>query len=148
MVRPVWLRVLGLVSVLVLAFGLAACGEDEIPDGDAGASGDQVTGEAGNPELYCELVAELEEAGAAAFDEVESNKDATDEDYANAERAFVEDNQENLDALVEAGPDEIAEDVRVLIDSIRGRANLGPKVPQKEATAAEQRITAYEEENC
>ena len=51
-------RAIGYLCVLLLALGLSACGDD---DGGDSAGGP-------DPERYCELVAELEEAGGKAFD--------------------------------------------------------------------------------
>lgn len=136
--RSTSLRAIGYLCVLLLALGLSACGGDD--GGDAAAGPD--------PERYCELVAELQEAGGKAFDEVQADKDATEQDFASASKEFTEDSEEAFEEMVEVAPKEIKEDVEILIASIRGQSGLGEEVPKDEATAAEERIRAWEEENC
>lgn len=152
----VWMRVLGVALVAVL--GLASCGDDPDPirDGDAGAEQDDAGTEqddAGTDEdvivsLYCELVADLDEAGREFFKEIEKDDDATRKDYEKAERDFFREHDSDLDEMLEAGPDEIADDLRTLVASIRDRAGLGPNVPQREASAAEKRIQRFEKQSC
>jgi hypothetical protein len=131
-------RVIGSLCVLLLALGLTACGGD---DGGGSASGP-------DPERYCDLVAELETAGGEAFDDIEADEDATEEDFAAAGKQFAEDQSENFDELIAVAPEEIKEDVELLIQSIRAQSGLADEVDQEEASAAEERITAWEEDNC
>ena len=97
---------------------------------------------------YCELTKELDEAGQEAFRELEQDPNATEEQFEAVEREFVETNQERIDELVRVAPAEIKEDVGVLLAALRGRAGQGPEVAESESEAAEQRVTAFEEENC
>ena len=136
--RSTSLRAIGYLCVVLLAFGFSACGDD---DGAGSAVGP-------DPERYCELVEELEEAGGKAFDAVQADKDATEEDFAAASKEFAADSEEAFDELIEVAPEEIEEDVEVLVASIRGQAGLGEDVPKEEAVAAEDRIRSWEEENC
>ena len=136
--RSTSLRAIGYLCVLLVAVGLSACGNDD--------GGDPVAGP--DPERYCELVAELEVAGGKAFDEVEADEDATEEDFAAASKEFTEDSQEAFDEMIEVAPEEIKEDVEVLVGSIRGQSGLGDEVPKEEAVAAEDRLRSWEEENC
>ena len=136
--RPTSRRAIGYLCALLLAMGLSACGGD---DGGDSAGGP-------DPERYCELVAELEEAGGKAFDEVEADKDATEEDYAAASKQFTEDSEDSFDELIEVAPEEIKEDAEILVRSIRGQSGLGEDVPKEEAVAAEDRLRSWEEENC
>ena len=132
------LRAIGYLCVLLVALGLSACGDDDRAGSAAGP----------DPERYCELVEELEEAGGKAFDAVQADKDATEEDFAAASKEFTEDSEEAFDELIEVAPEEIKEDVEILVASIRGQSGYGEDVPQEEATAAEDRIRSWEEENC
>jgi hypothetical protein len=136
--RSTVVRIIGTLSALLLAVGLAACGNDA---GGGTASGP-------DPDRYCELVAELETAGGEAFDAIEADEDATEEDFAAAGKQFAEDQSERFDELVAVAPEEIADDVELLIQSIRAQSGLDDEVDQEEAAAAEERITAWEEENC
>lgn len=144
-------RVIGFGMALLLGLSLAACGDDPDPSpeelGDAGAQ-EQAQEEDGNPELYCELVEELDEAGDEIFEELEKDENATNKDYKEAERNFVEEHQSTLDELVEAGPAEIKDDVRTIVASVKDRAGLGPKVAMKEVVPAEKRVQRWEKENC
>ena len=136
--RSTIVRVIGSLCVLLLALGLTACGGD---GGGAAATGP-------DPERYCELVSELEDAGSEAFDAIEEDEDATEEDFAAACKQFAEDQSEKFDELVAVAPEEIADDVELLIQSIRAQSDLAEPVDQEEASAAEEDITAWEEENC
>jgi hypothetical protein len=136
--RSTIVRTIGSLGVLLLALGLSACGGDSGGDSAGGA----------DPERYCELVAELETDGSAAFDEIEADENATEEDFAAASKAFTEASEEKFNELIEVSPTEIKEDVEVLIASIRAQSGQGDEVDQEEATAAEADITAWEEENC
>ena len=131
-------RAIGYLCALLLALGLSACGSDDGGDSAAGP----------DPERYCELVAELEAAGGKAFDEVQADKEATEEDYAAASKEFTEDSEEAFDEMIEVAPEEIEGDVETLVSSIRGQSGLSEAVPKDEAIAAEERIRAWEEENC
>ena len=136
--RSTIVRIIGSLCVLLLALGLSACG------GDSG--GDSAGGS--DPERYCEIVAELEEEGGKAFDAVESDENATEEDFVAAGKAFTEASEGKFNEMIEVAPTEIEEDVEVLIASIRAQSGLGEEVDQEEAVAAEKDITAWEEENC
>ena len=131
------MRVIGSLCIVLLAVGLTACGGDE---GGGSASGP-------DPDRYCELVAELEESGSAAFEAVEADEDATEEDYMAASKQFTEDSAEEFEELIEVAPDEISADVETLVGSIRAQA-VGEAQAREEAAAAEERITAWEEDNC
>jgi hypothetical protein len=98
---------------------------------------------------YCELVLALDMAGAEAFAELETDTTATDEDYAAAERQFLEDHQEQFDELRRVAPEEIASDVGVLLDAQEERAAGGEQEEvSDEVEAAEERIGAFEDEHC
>lgn len=100
-------------------------------------------------ERYCELVQELDEAGSEAFAALEEDETADDEDFAEAERQFLEANEANFDELREVAPEEISDDVGVLLTAQEQRAAGGEQEETSdEVAAAEERITAFEEENC
>ena len=124
-------------AAVLLGFG---CGGDE--EGE--------TETAPGPDLarYCELSAEADRAGDAAFAGLESDPEATREDYEAAEREFVEDNQALLDELGEVAPVEISQDLEIMIAGIRARAGLGPSVDEADAVPAEKRVQTFEKQNC
>lgn len=145
----IWTRVLGVSLVALL--GLVSCGNDPEPPSNEGAvaqDDEEDEGEGPSAELYCELVEELDDAGDDFFKELEDDEDASMKDYEKAERDFFREYESEMDELIAAGPDEIADDVRTIVASIKSRAGLGPKVPQGEASAAEKRVQRYEKQNC
>ena len=139
------MRLLSLILfALALGVALPACGDDDDDNGvDTGAR--TAVADVGR---YCELTKQVDEAGEETFRELEQDPDATEEDFEALEREFVETHQEELDEIVRVAPDEIREDIDVLIAATRSRAGLGPEVPESESEAAERRVNAFEEENC
>lgn len=128
-----------LLLALALGVALPACGDDD-DDG----------GEAAGADLgrYCALTKELDEAGTEAFRELEQDPEAKEEDFRAVEREFVEGHEQQLQEIAATAPAEIKEDIGVLLASLRGRAGLGPEVPESESGPAEQRVKTFEEENC
>lgn len=126
------------LALLAAAAALAACGEDAPERPAAVASADR----------YCALTRELEAAGEEHFASL--GRDATPEQYETAEREFVKGQAARMDELEAAAPPEIAGDVRVLLAAQRERGGLPVDEPvgQKAATAAEERVLAYEREHC
>ena len=78
--RACWITVVSLASVVAVG-----CGDDD--------------DEEANVERYCEIVQELDEAGSEAFAELEGDESATEEDFAEVERQFIEDHQDDFDEL-------------------------------------------------
>ena len=68
----------------------------------------------------------------------------TAEDYEAAERAFVERFAPQFDAIEQAAPAEIREDVQILLAGQRQRAGLGGPVDETEAGRAERRVLRHE----
>ena len=128
--RVFWVGVVSLASV----FGVG-CGDDD--------------DEASSVERYSELVQELDEAGSEAFADLEEDESATEEDFAEAERRFVDDHQDDFDELREVAPDEIADDIEVLLAAQEERAAGGEQEEASdEVVAAEERVGAFEASNC
>lgn len=124
------------LSALLLTGALTACGDDD----ESASSGGR------DLERYCEIVVELENSDDPAVEGAE-----TPEDFAAAFGQFVEDHEDEIDGLVESAPDEIADDVEFQIDALRGGiedGDLDTRLSTEEFTAAEQRVTAFEAENC
>jgi hypothetical protein len=127
---------------LVLALGLAGCGDDEDDGGGGPTRADAI-------ERYCRLSAELENAGEDIFRELEADPQATQEDFRRAEAEFVRRYEDELNAIAEAAPAEIAEDAAVLTETVRARAGLTEEPPDEQAAAkAERAINRFEKENC
>jgi hypothetical protein len=122
--------------VAMVGFG---CGDD---DGDEGAP--EATA---SVERYCQLTRELDRAGGEIFEDLEKDPDATPKDFKAAERQLVEENEGSLEELQEVVPDEIKDDVAILVEALRARAGLEADVPPG-AEAAETRIDKFEKQNC
>ena len=131
-------KVFSIAAVVTLASVVAVgCGDDDDDD------------EASSADRYCELVQELDEAGSEAFAELEEDESATDEDFAEAERQFLDDHQSDFDELREVAPDEIADDIDVLLAAQEERAAGGEQEETSDAVAAaEERVIAFEQEHC
>lgn len=125
-----WAGLLVLVAAVV-----GACADD----GDDDAAGDV--------NRYCELTAELDAAGSEAFAALEGDESATDEDYAQAEADFIEAHQDDFDAILDAAPNEIRDDLQVILDAQERRAD-GNDEPIEGADEAEERILDFEDANC
>jgi hypothetical protein len=135
---------LALAAGLVLA--LAACSEDEPAAAERTASSAEASAGSGDADRYCELTAELEGIGQQVFADVP--EDATEEDYVRLEQQLLDQGSRQLDELARVAPEAIADDVPVLLDGMRARAATGEDPDQDAASAAEERILAWEEENC
>jgi hypothetical protein len=127
-----------------LALVLPACGDDESPTTSTEAATTSVAG--GDVDRYCELTAELDAMGEQLFADL--SQDAAPEEVVQREQQLVEQASAHFDELVEVAPDAIADDVPVLLDGIRARAATGEDPDQEASSAAEERILAFEEENC
>jgi hypothetical protein len=125
----------------LLGTPLAACGDDGT--GEAGQATGQAT-EAVDSERYCMLVQQLDQSGEEIFADVSEDDPAA---LMAAERRLVEENQETLQQLEEAAPSEIAEDVATYTAGFRARAQ-GEPYDEEAASAAEERILAFEEGAC
>ena len=129
------------LAIVALAIPLAACGDDD--------DGTDPTSVASDVERYCEIVELLETAGEEEFRELEQDRNATEEDFEAAERSMFESNEELFDELTEVAPEEIRDDVQILIGGIRERAGLsGLEFSNREQNEAEQSIRSFERENC
>ncbi|WP_040336738.1 hypothetical protein [Candidatus Blastococcus massiliensis] len=142
-------RLAPLVLAGGLALALAACGDDE-PDTQS-APGPAATSAAtsaagGDADRYCELTAELEAIGEGIFADVP--EDAGEEEYMRREQQLLEQGSAQFEELERVAPEEIADDVPVMLDGIRARAATGEDPNQDAASAAEERVLAWEEENC
>ena len=130
---------------LVAVLALVACGDD-----DGGSRDDRpaAAATAPDPERYCALTRRLDADGEKFFAGL--GRDATPADYEAAERRFIEQSGTQLAELQRVAPAQIAADVRKLLAGMRQRAGLKPaiEVSEAQASAAEQRITAYEKRAC
>lgn len=77
-------------------------------------------------------------------------EDARPEEFEAAERRFVERSAGRLDELERVAPREIQGDVRKLLAGQRQRAGLETSVAvdEAQASAAEERVKAYEKRAC
>lgn len=131
------------LAAVVALLGLAACGGDDTDDSD----NSRATA-AGDVERYCALTKELDAAGEEIFAPL--GEDASPEDYEAAERRFVERHTRELDELRQVAPASLRPDVQTLLAGIRQRAGLEPdmQVSEREASAAEERVRAFESREC
>lgn len=128
-----------------LALALAACGEDE-PATQSAAGSSATSADSGDADRYCELTAELEGLGEQIFADVP--EDASPEEYMRLEQQLLEKGSAQLEELERVAPEEIADDVSVMLDGMRARAATGEDPNQDAASAAEERVLAWEEQNC
>ena len=129
-----------LLASLVLS--LSACGDDD-------EAQTTVAGTEPDLERYCEIAQQLDAAGSDEFEALEQDPNATREDFEAAERSLVEDNEELLAEVEAVAPEEIQEDVEILIGGLQARAGLtdeGP--PRSEELRAERAIGEFEKQNC
>lgn len=141
-------RLLLIPAVLTLA---TACSDD--PSGsddkadDTKAGATSAPAEEYDPQAYCDITRQLEDAGEEAFADLD--RDSTDAEYEAAERSFVVDNEVLLDELVAAAPSELTDEVETLLTAMRQRGGLEDSgVTQREASQAEEQILAWEKKNC
>lgn len=162
---------LRVMAATTLAFALTGCGDEAALTTDlaaappqAAAAADVETSEspAGGPsteptperapsvERYCEVVAEADAAGTAHFAALEAREDATEQEYEEAERSFLEEYRHLFDEILTVVPDEIADELALLLRSQRERAGLGTGEPLSDETvqAAEEGVLAFEDERC
>ena len=135
-------------AVLVAALALAACGEDETASTTARAT---TTPAAGDRERYCALTREMDAAGTKFFARLErkqGTEEPTAEDYEAAERRFVERFAPQFEAIEEAAPAEIRDDIEILLAGQRQRAGLGGSLGEEQVSAAERRVRRYERRQC
>lgn len=145
-------------STALLGLGATACGAEADTDAgtDAGKAADAATGteqvapeaDAGDPQRYCALTRQLEDAGRRAFADL--GRDATRAEYVAAERAFVRGNSATLGMLAPALPPELRDEVQVFLTGVRQRSGLvepGTVTP-REASEAERALRGYEREHC
>lgn len=105
-------------------------------------------GATASTERYCELVGQLDAAGEEFFAGL--GEDASPEEFEAAERRFVERYDDELEAVGRSAPAEIRDDVQKLLAGTRRRAGLEApvEVTEAEASAAEERVQAFEERAC
>jgi hypothetical protein len=131
------------IAVVALAALLSACGGDDANNNDRAQTAD------GDVQRYCTLTKELDAAGEKFFSGLE-REDASAEEFEAAERRFVERHSGDLDELRRAAPARLKPDVDKLVAGMRRRAGLKPtiEVSERDASAAEGRIQAFERRGC
>jgi hypothetical protein len=135
-----------LVAVCGLAVALGACSDDGDSSSDS-SSDESATDEAVEPDLdrYCALADDLAERSSEAL------ADATNpEEFDDARVDFVEDYAELLDEQVAVAPNEIADDAELRLDVLR-RDIAGDEISvdeREELVEANERLMAFEDENC
>lgn len=135
---------LALGATIVLA--VAACSDDEPTSTRSSTAAAASSSAGGDVDRYCALTAEFDALGEQLFADLP--EDASDEEYLARERQLVEQLSPRFDELLEVTPDPIADDVPVLLDGMRARAANGSDPDQEASSAAEERILAFEEQNC
>ncbi len=129
------------------ALALVACGDDS----DEGAASETTTATvaaAGDVDRYCALTRELDAEGEKFFAGL--GEDASPTQYEAAERRFIEAHSADLDELGRVAPAAIGSDVQKMFAGMRERAGLRPAiaVSEAQASAAEERIQAFEKQRC
>jgi hypothetical protein len=145
------------VVVVAGTLGLAACGGDEqradaerpaATQPAAAPTTASASSATGDLRRYCGLTRDLDAAGEAFFADL--GKDATPQDFRDAERRFIERYGDTLAEIERSAPPEIRPDVVVLLAGMRQRAGLETDVAVDEAKAgaADERIRVYEKRRC
>lgn len=117
------------------------------PQTGAIATGSSPTSRPYDAEPYCDLIQQLEAAGEKAFAKL--GQKATPAQYRAAERNFVLGSQDLLGGLVGAAPSHLTDELDTFLAAMRQRGGLEDSgVSQREATAAEKRILAFEKRHC
>lgn len=132
-----------------LASGLAACGDDDDEDASASASASEPADGGGEGDLaaYCENVLEIETAGEPDID----FETSTPEEIAQAAMDFAGEKMvEPAHAAGEAAPEEIREDVEILVAAVDEVAETGDFAAafDDEVEAASQRVHEFDLANC
>ncbi len=140
MIRPI--LILALTSLLALS----ACGDDD-GDGES-ATQTQTVAAAGDADRYCELTRSLDKQGEKFFAGLDER--STEAEFQAAERRSVEAFADEFEELKRVAPPEIRTDVPKLLAGIQKRAGLQPdiEVTQRQSSAAEERISAFEKREC
>lgn len=133
-----------IVIAVIALLGLTACGDDDNESDKKAATADT-----GNVARYCTLTRELDAAGEKFFAKLE-REDASPKEFEAAERRFIEQSAGKIKETEQVAPQDIKADVRKLLAGMRQRAGLETtiEVDESEASAAEQRLRAYEKRNC
>lgn len=132
-------RIIALLATAALVVGGLAGVRD---------TGDTPATVAASPAEYCELSAQLEQAGAAAFRRLEQNPRASRQDFERAQQAFVREHGGELEQLRAAAPAEIQAEVELLVTAALARGGLAQPPDASEAAAAENVVAQFESENC
>ena len=131
------LRLSALIFTAACLATAGGCGDD-----------DQASVEATGAASYCELAATADRAGDEAFAALEANPDATDRQYAQAERKFIRENRDLFHSLIAAAPSELQSDLRTLVAAQRALAGFGEGPDRSAIQAAERRVKAFERSEC
>lgn len=125
------------VAMVTATVALGAC------DG-----GEQGAMELADPERYCELTQQLDQAGEQEI-EVDFEAATPDPEAVQAEFSdFLTDHRDEIDELQRVAPPEIADDVATLTDTIRTVAETGDLSSFDESAEAEERIQEFESQVC
>lgn len=127
---------------LVALVGLAACGEDDTQTNVVTPPA------AGDIARYCALTKKLDAEGEKFFSGL--GRDASPREFEAAERRFIQEHMNDLDDLRQAAPAPIKADVDRLLAGMHQRAGLksAEDVTEQDASAAEERIKAFERREC
>ena len=134
-----------IVLTLCALSSLAACGGDDGTEDPAKVR----AATARDVERYCALGRELDAAGTKFFARLE-RENASAKRFETAERQFLERFAGKVEEIERSAPRKIAADVRMVLAAQQQRAGLRPdvKIDQSAASAAEERVMAYEKRNC
>lgn len=118
-----------MVLLLLPFLAVVSCGDDSEDEADTAR--------------YCELVAAVESAGEEIFGDL--GDDATDDELVAAEAELVERMSDELEEMAAVAPPSIADDVDDYVAAYQDRAEGEEGA---DVSAQEERILAFEEDNC
>lgn len=138
-----------LVSVIVLAGGLAACGDDDDTSAGGGSGSGSTTEEAGGDlDAYCAATVEIETIPEPDID----FESLTPEQQADEAKKFArEDLRPIVDEIVEAAPEEIRDDIEILdgaVMEIEETGDFEAAFENEKVEGASDRVHAHDLRNC
>ena len=142
-------RIFALSMVVVLAMGLAACGDDDDEDTTASGSGSETEEAAGGDvEKYCDATVRIE---TVPEPDIDFESLTPEQQAAEAKKFAKEDLRPIADEIVAATPEEIKADVAILNNAVKEIEETGDfesAFGSEEVEAASDRVHEFDLENC
>lgn len=132
-------------AAAAMALGVSACGGEEENGGQSAEAGDQPA-QTADASRYCELAKQLESNAEQHFSQLGEGGGPTE--FREAHVTFIEQNQDVLQEILEAAPEQIRDDVETTLAGMRQQAGEQVDVTEQKIDAADRRLRAFESERC